>query len=188
MILLTRPSGPIFGAKEDVAPTSPPTHLRKTWKKKRKTGCETRQHVRGWMIDLNFANLINTFFDFIGIEFWRHLGNLFMRTTLDVNKKIGLLKSCTRFHDGHERKESGTVRPRITIRERQLERDCGAANRKVVKQKKIQFLLINCWIKYLRLFISFDLCSIYLNYSLSELFINIFTINIHSRICNNFFR
>jgi hypothetical protein len=30
VLLLTRPRGPIFGAKEDVAPTSPPTHLRYT--------------------------------------------------------------------------------------------------------------------------------------------------------------
>jgi hypothetical protein len=29
-LLLTRPRGPIFGAKDDVAPTSPPTHLRYT--------------------------------------------------------------------------------------------------------------------------------------------------------------
>lgn len=28
--LLTKPNGPILGAKEDVAPTSPPTHLKYT--------------------------------------------------------------------------------------------------------------------------------------------------------------
>lgn len=31
---LTRPNGPILGAKEEVAPTSPPTHLMYTTKKK----------------------------------------------------------------------------------------------------------------------------------------------------------
>lgn len=30
---LTRPSGPILGARDEVAPTSPPTHLRKTERK-----------------------------------------------------------------------------------------------------------------------------------------------------------
>lgn len=29
-IKLTRPNGPILGAKDDVAPTSPPTHLKYT--------------------------------------------------------------------------------------------------------------------------------------------------------------
>lgn len=29
---LTKPSGPIFGAKDEVAPTSPPTHLKYTRK------------------------------------------------------------------------------------------------------------------------------------------------------------
>ena len=28
--VLTKPNGPILGAKEDVAPTSPPTHLKYT--------------------------------------------------------------------------------------------------------------------------------------------------------------
>lgn len=28
--ILTKPSGPILGASEDVAPTSPPTHLKNT--------------------------------------------------------------------------------------------------------------------------------------------------------------
>ena len=65
--MLTKPNGPIFGASEDVAPTSPPTTLKYT-RRNKKTDSKLNELLQK-STDIEDERQIEAFFFFLILKF-----------------------------------------------------------------------------------------------------------------------